>query len=277
MRSWYRETRFECGDYLDVSIYPVYAKAQTRKKKAKPTSETQQKLNDTYAENKLVRIANANFTEEDIKVELTYKNEYLPQSDEEAAKLYSAFIRRVKRARERKGLPELKYISVTEKGKVKNRYHHHVIMSGGLSQEELRDLWGMGYVNTAGLVFDENGISTLVHYMLKQAREFMGKKKYSRSRNLVIPKAKKRDNRFSHKKVKALAKDTEDKAAYEKLFQGYFLSKATVVYNDANGGVYIYARYYKEDAAWCRPKRTRNRSRSSVGLNLPKTDTKNSV
>ena len=83
MRCWYRETRFECGDYLDVALYPVYTKSVVRAKKAKPTSETQQKLNDTLAENKLIRIANANFTEDDIKLDLTYIEDYHPESDED--------------------------------------------------------------------------------------------------------------------------------------------------------------------------------------------------
>lgn len=276
MRSWYRETRFECGDYLDVNIYPVYAKAVCRRRKAKPTSEVQQKLNDNRAENNLVRIANTNFNEEDVKLDLTYKPEYNPQTEKDAARLLSAFLRRVKRYREKRGLPELKYISVTEKGSRSGRYHHHLILSGGLSQTEHRDLWGMGYVNSAGLIFNENGISTLVHYMLKQAREFMGKKKYSRSRNLIIPQAKQRDNRFSKKQIKELAKDTEDRTEYEKLYTGYYLAQANVVYNDANGGVYIYARYYKKEAAWCNHKKRSNRSRCSGGLSSQKTPIPNS-
>ena len=132
MSCWYRETRFECGDYLDVALYPVYTKSLVRAKKAKPTSETQQRLNDTLAENKLIRIANANFTEEDIKLDLTYIEDYHPESDEEAARQLSIFLRRVKRYRESNGLEPLKYISVTEKGKRKGRFHHHLIMNGGI-------------------------------------------------------------------------------------------------------------------------------------------------
>lgn len=265
MRCWYRETRFECGDYLDVALYPVYTKSVIRAKKAKPTSETQQKLNDTLAENKLIRIANANFTEEDIKLDLTYIEDYHPESDEEAARQLSIFLRRVKRYRESQGLEPLKYISVTEKGKRKGRFHHHLIMNGGIDQTELQRIWGKGYIKTAGLVFDENGIATLVGYMLKQAREFMGKKKYSRSRNLIVPQAKSRDNRFSQRQTKELAKDTTDRAQYEMLYEGYFLSQAQVVYNDANGGTYIYARYYKQEAQWCNRKKKSSKQRSSDG------------
>ena len=260
MRSWYRETRFECGDYLDVNIYPVYTKAPCRSRKAKPTSETQQKLNDMNAELKLIRIANANFTDHDLKVELTYSNKHLPEDDEAAAKELRNFLRRVKRYRERNGLSELKYIAVTEKGTRSGRYHHHLIMSGDIDLFDLVALWGNGIVGTDILVFDENGIASLVRYMMKQAREFIGKKKYSRSRNLTIPQPRQRDNRFSKRKVKELARDTECRTEYEKLYEGYHLAQATAVYNDSNGGTYIFARFYKKEAAWCK-RRQKSASR----------------
>jgi hypothetical protein len=275
MRSWYRETRFECGDYMDVNIYPVYTKTPYKRKKAKPTSETQQRINDKNAEQNLIRIANANFTEEDMKVELTYRKETRPQTYEESQRELANFLRRVKRAREKKGLPELKFIGVTETGKEQLNPHHHLIMSGGMDQNEISELWGRGYTRTSGLIFDENGIATLIGYMLKQLREFTGKKKYTRSRNLVIPQAKQRDNRLSKKQVKELAKDTECRAEYEKLYEGYNLSQAKVVYNESNGGVYIYARYYKQEAAWCKPKKKLNRSHSLGGQSTLKRNMRN--
>jgi hypothetical protein len=275
MRSWYRETRFECGDYMDVNIYPVYTKNPYKRKKAKPTSETQQRINDKNAEQNLIRIANANFTEEDMKVELTYRKEIRPQTYEESQRELANFLRRVKRAREKKGLPELKFIGVTETGKEQLNPHHHLIMSGGMDQNEISELWGRGYTRTSGLIFDENGIATLIGYMLKQLREFTGKKKYTRSRNLVIPQAKQRDNRLSKKQVKELAKDTECRAEYEKLYEGYNLSQAKVVYNESNGGVYIYARYYKQEAAWCKPKKKLNRSHSLGGQSTLKRNMRN--
>lgn len=275
MRSWYRETRFECGDYLDVNIYPVYTKAPCRSRKAKPTSETQQKLNDMNAELRLIRIANANFTGRDLKIELTYSKKHLPEDDEGAARELRNFLRRVKRYRETHGLSPLKYIAVTEKGSRSGRYHHHLIMSGDIDLFDLVALWGNGLVGTDILIFDENGIASLVRYMLKQAREFIGKKKYSRSRNLIIPQPKQRDNRFSKRKVRELARDTECRAEYEKVYEGYHLAQASVVYNDKNGGVYIYARYYKQEAAWCNPKKRSSKSRSSAGQSMPKRNMRN--
>ena len=280
MRSWYRETRYECGDYMDVMIYPVYTKTPVRRKKAKPTSEVQQKLNEIYAEEKLIRIANANFTPRDYKVELTYSSEYLPQSDEDADRELTNFLRRVKRYRKQHGLSELKYIAVTEKGSRSGRYHHHLIMSGDIELFDLVALWGKGIVGSDLLIFDENGIANLVKYMMKQLKDFIGKK-YKRSRNMIVPEAKKRDNRFSKRMIVELAKDTENRAEYEKLYEGYHLSKADVIFNDVNGGVFLRMRYYRKEAAWLkrwgsRIQKKTSRSSSSAGQPSSKDNTRSS-
>ena len=280
MKSWYRETRYECGDYMDVMIYPVYTKTPVRRKKAKPTSEVQQKLNEIYAEEKLIRIANANFTPRDYKVELTYSSEYLPQSDEDADRELTNFLRRVKRYRKQHGLSELKYIAVTEKGSRSGRYHHHLIMSGDIELFDLVALWGKGIVGSDLLIFDENGIANLVKYMMKQLKEFVGKK-YKRSRNMIVPEAKKRDNRFSKRMIVELAKDTENRAEYEKLYEGYHLSKADAIFNDVNGGVFLRMRYYRKEAAWLkrwgsRIQKKTSRPSSSAGQPLPKDNTRSS-
>ena len=89
MRCLYREQIYRCGNYVDISIYPVWNTSRTntrRKSKYKPTSEDQDRLNKHNAEMKVVRLINSNFTEEDIKIELTYRNEHLPDTEEQAKK-----------------------------------------------------------------------------------------------------------------------------------------------------------------------------------------------
>lgn len=265
MRCIYRETYYKCGDYLEVNIYPAYKTGKGRRKKAKPTSDTKQKLNELASENKLVRIANANFTDNDLKVELTYNSDHHPESNEAASSELRKFLRRVKRYRKRNNLPDLKYIAVTEKGKKLGRYHHHLIMNS-MSIKDLVELWGNGIVSTNVLQFDENGIASLARYMMKQARELAGKKKYTRSQNLIDPPAVSRDSVSNHR-VKELAENIECREQFEKLHEGYFLAKASVVHSDVNGGIYIYARYYSKEAEWCKQRQKRlNRSRSSGGL-----------
>lgn len=268
MRCVYRETFYKCGDYLEVNIYPAYKQGRGRRKKAKPTPETKQKLNEIASLNKLVRIVNANFTSSDLKVELTYSPANYPEDDEKAARELRNFLRRVKRYRERNNMPELKYVAVTEKGKVLGRYHHHLIMND-MPIKDLVELWGNGIVSTAVLQFDENGCASLARYMMKQAREIAGKKKYTRSQNLIDPPPVSKDS-VSKRRVKELAENIECRAEFEKLHEGYYLSQASVVYNDANGGIYIYARYYSKEAEWCKPRpRKSNRSTCSGGRSSP--------
>lgn len=263
MRSKYREKYYVCGDYLELNIYPTYKTAQRRRRKARPTSECQKKVNEMQAENKCIRIVHQNFTGEDMKCDLTYDAKHLPLDDESAAKELANFFRRVKRFRKNKGLPELKYIAVTEKGKVSGRYHHHIIVNGGLTPQELVALWGRGYIRTDCLQFNENGVADLVKYILKKS--VASGKRWNQSKNLVHPEPKQRDGRLSKRAVLELARDTENSREYERYYEGYYLAEARRVYNDVNGGVYIYARFYRKEAAFCKEKK-RNRSRFSNGL-----------
>lgn len=235
---------------MESHIYPVYRKAGVRKKKANPTKECQKKLNRIHRENNCIRIAHANFTSDDMRVDLTYDKNHLPNSDKQAANELTNFLRRLRRFRRKKNLPDLKYIAVTEKGKKACRYHHHLIISGGLSPQEIVSLWGRGYVRTDALQFNEDGISDLVRYMLKKPEA--SKKSWNSSKNLIHPQPKERDGRLSARKIRELARDTQNNREYEKHYDGYRLTKANVVFNDINGGVYIYARFYKKEAAFCK-------------------------
>lgn len=275
MRCTIRESLYKCGDYLEANIYPVYSKGITRAKKRKATPDCQQKLNEKNAERKLIRLANANFTERDLKVELTYSPEHNPETDDEANRQLRNFLRRVKRYRDSHGLSPLKYIAVTERGKKKGRYHHHLIMSGEMSLFDLVQLWGLGIVGTDMLQFNENGLADLVTYMMKQPRNAVNEKRYTRSRNLVEPEPRQRDGRLIKREVVELAKDTENVRAFEKLYEGYFFAGAQVVHNDINGGIYIYARYYRKEAAFCNQKKKSSRSRSFAGRTSCSINTQN--
>ncbi len=253
MRSCYREKYYECGNYLEVSIYPVYKKSNQRRKKSKPTTEVQSKLNQMHAENKLIRIINANFTADDLQFNLSYTDGHHPKSDEEAARELRNFLRRLKNYRVKNGLPELKYIAVTEKGKKSGRYHHHLLVNGGLTLKELSIIWGRGYTHAFPLQFDETGLIGLSKYLVKEP--VASKKRWNSSKNLIHPPAKKRDGRLSRRKVLELARDTDNAREYEKYYEGYYFAEAHKLLNDVNGGVYIHARFYKKEAdLQCRRK-----------------------
>ena len=252
MRCLYREKYYVCGDYLEVNLYPAFKKPGQRSKKAKPTTAVQETLNQTNAENHLARVANANFTPADIKFELTYSPEYNPQSAECAAKNLRNFFRRINRYRKKTNLPELKYIAVTERGERRGRYHHHVIMSGGILPEDIARIWGVGYVQKIlPLQFDECGVTGLAKYMTKKAIYY---RRWNGSKNLIRPQPQVRDGRLSQTKAIELARDTTNNAEFEKYYKGYNFAQAKTIHNDINGGVYILMRFYKKSAKLCKVK-----------------------
>lgn len=255
MRTLYREKKYVCGEYMDVFIYQVFPTGKHsggKRTKRKPSTEVQKKLNQRHREEKLRRLLHNNFTPEDLEIHLTYRGEQ-PGSDEEAARNLRNYIRRVQRLRKKMGLPPLKYIAVTERGKRGGRYHHHITVSGGIDRDTLESMWEHGRANSRRLQFDENGLAGLGHYIVKSP---VGGKAWSASKNLVDPEPRKRDGRISGKKVRELAESLESGERFEKfecLYPGWFLSEAEAFHNDVNGGYYLAARFYKKGGKFIKP------------------------
>ena len=279
MRRKYREKIYDCGGFLEVDIYPVFRKANgKRRARFKPTSEMQARLNQRNAERMLVRILNANFTENDISVTLTYSNEYLPDSYEQAERDAQNFLRRVKRLRKKLGLPEIKYVLIPGDG----RYHFHIPMSGGIDAVTLRKLWPYGYLNVIHFEFNENGIEGHARYVATQYESELyggedllssldideetgevkglnnqrrrGKRRYTCSRNIVRPEAEEREGRISAARVEELATvDSSSRKEFEKLYPGYSFSECKPYYNDENGGYYLRVRMYRSDIKFKKP------------------------
>ena len=255
MRCLYREKIYTCGEYLEVDIFPVFEKQRGRSKKRKPTTETQRILNQRNAERKLIRLLNTNFTKKDIRFDLTYSDEHYPATPEEAQRQMQNFLRRVKRFRSKNGLPELKYVAVTEIGKKNARLHHHIVMNGGVDINDLAEIWGRGYTTAKPLQFDEYGIVGIAKYLVKEP--ILGKR-WCASRNLEQPKAKERDGKIAQYKVKQFHDSGNDnREELERLYDGYFLADCRPSYNEINGGYYVTVRMYKKPA----PKRSRKRGR----------------
>ncbi|MBO5969368.1 MAG: hypothetical protein J6S14_12810 [Clostridia bacterium] len=265
MRCLYRERRYFCGDYLEVDIYPVFQKAGKRGQKAKPTSEVQERLNEHNAIEKLIRLLNANFTGEDYEFHLTYTDENLPEDVEEAKKDIQNFIRRVKTLRRRLGLEDLKYICVPEGGFEGTRFHFHITMNGGVDRTLIEELWGYGYANGKRLQFNENGVEGLARYVTKQFSahkdELPFGKRWTASKNLHVPEPVDRDGRISAKKAKELATfECESREPFEKLWEGYTLSRVEPFYNDVNGGYYLHVKLYRAGTVF-QNKKKRNKKR----------------
>ena len=228
-----------CGDYMDGDIYPVYQAAGKRRKKCRPTSEVQEKLNQRNAEKRLTRLVHNNFSEEDIALHVTYRNGEYPESPEAAARDLKNYIRRLKRKYKKAGL-DMKYVSCTEYGKKSGRVHHHLIISGGLDRDELEKTWGKGFANSKRLQFGEDGVTGLTHYMVKDGIFY---KRWNGSRNLVQPEPIVKDNEFNMGDVEDMREAIETKnghAYFEALYPDYELIEASCTQNGVNRGWYIH-------------------------------------
>lgn len=266
-RYFVRECVYICGDYMDADIYPVFQPAGKRRAKCRPTSETQKKLNQKNAEKKIVRLAHANFTEKDIALHLTYREN--PESATMAQRDLYNFIRRVKRARKKEGLPELKYISCTEVGSRGGRVHHHMILSGGMDRDRLEALWGKGYANSKRLQFEEEGIAGLARYIVK-GRLFY--KRWNQSKNLDVPQPIVRDGAVTQRELGEMEDAIDGKGAwnyFEGRHPGWVLERADYVRNGLNYGSYIrfeMRRGRKEGAAFSVLKKAYGKAMTDRGI-----------
>ena len=242
----YRRSVVLAGDRMECDIYPVFGRDEMQKARAAKkniTPEKQKRLNDERARRRLIQLADANFTEKDIHLTLTYKHETtLPACRKDVRN----FLLRVKRYREKHGMDELKYIYTIEgrqeisRGMPVSRIHIHMLMNGGLSRELLEEMWELGYANADRLQPTERGLEEIASYIIKEART-KGARKWSASRNLKQPQRRTTDAKTSNRIVKAIAHDirNEAKEEMEKLYPRYRFVECKVYYSDQLDGVYI--------------------------------------
>lgn len=114
-RMGYRTKTTKAGPRLETEIYPIFGREQTGRLRAarqNATPEAVAKLNYERSRRYMIQLADANFTEEDISLTLTYNGQ--PPEYEEAQKDIRNFLARVKRLREKRGMEPLKYIYTIE-------------------------------------------------------------------------------------------------------------------------------------------------------------------
>ena len=75
MRCVMRECIHDSGDYREIDFYPVRKIGKSRKAKAKPSSETQKKLNKRNAARNLTWLIQENFGTRDFALRLSYPTE----------------------------------------------------------------------------------------------------------------------------------------------------------------------------------------------------------
>lgn len=240
---FYRETRYFCGEFLDVDIYPVFQKPGAKRKKCKPSSDIQQRLNERNSQKYAVRQANSNFGENDMSLHLSFAKE---PSREEATGALKNYYRSVRRLREKLGLEPLKYMYCIEQGKKSGRIHFHVIMSGGIERNTLEEMWKHGRANTRRLQYDSEGLEGLIRYITKRNIQKDGKRRWTSSKNLIKPEPKSRDYEITRREMTELAEGGCLENMAEAHYPGYECFDAVPMRNGVNHGWYINIRLRKE-------------------------------
>ena len=235
-----RNIKYFCGkEYFETDLFELTDMRERGRKIRKPKTEKssadQKRRNKKRAERKLLQEIMTNFTKADIFQTLTFDADHQPVNEKEANKEFHNYIRRLNRRRKKIGLPPAKYKGVLEKKS--GKYHFHVVISGGLSRDEMEEIWGRGLANARRLrIYDKDIMQKLVKYLLKQSRdEEKFKSRIISSRNLEKPKVTKTDWRFSHRKLVELAGLTDCAEVWEELYPGYAFIEAESTFNELTG------------------------------------------
>ncbi len=268
-----REKKFKCGqDWLEVEIFPAHHQPRGRGRTPwqKETCPAQKNLNDKRARKHFVRIAMANFFPGDYRLDLTYNNRFCPTTPEQLHKNGENFIRRLRDLCKRLGLPEPRYLLVNAWGIAAKtgkmvRPHHHLLISCGLTEAQIRQLWrrrgkrgrAYGYVTYVPLQFDpDTGIVGLATYLAEQPTHG---RRWHGSRNLIAPLSLSNDSRYSRRRVekmirldarKAFGYDCQSLTHYEdwcKKYPGWRLVGYEPVFVEASGAWYLSLRFKREN------------------------------
>ena len=266
----YKARTTTAGTRLEAELFPVYGRAKmaaVRAAKKNQTKEAQERANHARSIRREIMLAEANFTNKDYFLHLTYKD---APSFERAEKDVRNFLQRVKYLRKKRGLGELKYMGVIEDGEGKKRVHAHMLITGGIHRDELKRIWDSSTVSGGGIIKAEpldtaKGLEGAVVYMAKElwakgyrnnpdedeidgiARYMVNhvskKRSWRNSRNLKTPHISTCASKFSNRKVKMVARDFRVTAReiMERTYPGYRFIQCAVYYSDVTDGVYIRA------------------------------------
>ena len=271
-----REQRHVCGDnYMEIDLYPISERekgASLSAKRRQASSRIQQNLNARNARRYFIQLLNANFTESDIHWTGTYDDAHLPDSIEQADHDLELFLRRVRSQSRKRGLPAPRFIAVTEwreegDGLPAVRVHHHVVLSCGLSRDELERLWyrgkdkeRLGITNADRLQFDRESLERLANYLTKYTNR---KRRWRQSRGLEKPqRPRPNDGKYTRRQLERLVTSGSvfDSEFWRRKYQGWEINDITPIQNDVT----------KEWSIYLKLRRTVPRRKSAVFAKLRK-------
>lgn len=262
MKSVIRTKTYYCGkNDLEIDLFPwmEVEKRYARKKKEKVTIPKQKVLNDKRAKRTYCQLVKTNFGEGDLHLTLTYSQKFLPEKVEDAEKEVRNYLRRVARLRKKKNLSPLKYIFITEQGVQSKRIHHHVIINGGLSRDDVEMLWrrpkkkgqqygeALGDCNADRLRTDDKGLERLASYLAKDPK---GRKRWTPSQNLKKPEVSTSDTKTSRRKFMQLVLLPEDaeevRQHFEKQYPDFAVTEVRKEWNEITCTWAVYVKLHRK-------------------------------
>ncbi|MBR4026788.1 MAG: hypothetical protein IKJ01_04435, partial [Lachnospiraceae bacterium] len=167
------------------------------------------------------------------------------------------YIRRVNYQRKKKGLPNAKYVYVTEYNPYAEvRWHHHIVMDGMLDMETVESCWKQASRNEIRkLQMDENGLSGMANYIVKEKHRIKSEKRWNSSKNLLKPgirvvHSKRPAAGGSYKKVgsfvdRMVRNQNTIPDILKSWYPNFDFTDAEVYYNNFNYMFYIHAKMRK--------------------------------
>lgn len=245
------------GQMLEVELYP-YSKRKSFASRAKHamTSAAQAKVNARNALLKLMRLIENNFAlYRDFKGGLDFFDTPTP---EEAQRRFQRFFRQMRDLYREHGL-EFKYLYVpawtTKTGRLSKRLHTHMIFTGGVPFDRVKDLWPWGRVHADPLQPDKNGFMGAAIYIWEHLH---GAQRWIGSRNLVMPESKYPKHSVTKRRASKIAHDFEAaRDIFERQHPGYMFVDMQVRHSSVIPGAYIYVRMRRIGAKDKQPRRRR--------------------
>ncbi len=241
----YRVKTIKSGPMIEYECYPVWNTSKSKRlPKTNPSKKAQHALNNKNIIKHVIRIINNNFKKGDTWATFTFDNKHLPITYEEAKKIVTNYIRRLKRALKKSGQDNLKYIYVIEfdnlPSKKKVRMNVHMVLNTS-DRDLVENKWTAGArTHTRRMQPDESGFEGMARYIMKDPK---GKKKYTPSRNLKKPRVTVSDSKMTKKKANNIAiNQNMAKEVFEKFNPKYRFVAADVRISEFVSGAYIYAK-----------------------------------
>lgn len=232
-------------ELLEAQIYPSFLhKANMPKtKRGRESKPSQKNLNDKNSRRYFLRLANINFTTDDLWCTFTWDKDHIPKDEQAADRDIVNFIKRINYRRKKAGRDNIKYLLIPVVDGAEHP-HVHILMTGdGMDRDDLESLWTKGKrANTRRVKPDGDFLlSGLATYMSNNRK---GKRRWRGSKNLTKPPEPARSySKFRKRTVDRMVRDHEKlKAEMEKAYPGYRFLDAEVQYNGVTAAFYIYAR-----------------------------------